>query len=91
MCALARVSRAGFYRFPPAPPEPDRDMALRDALQRIALEFPSYGCLWACGRRLFPNPIVEEFAVTRQGSTRWEVHLVFRLLRPDDNVPFCPD
>ena len=43
MCALAKVSRAGFYRCPPGPPEADRDMALRDALQRIALEFPSYG------------------------------------------------
>jgi putative transposase len=43
MCTLAQVSRAGFYRFPPDPPGPDRDMELRDALQRIALEFPSYG------------------------------------------------
>jgi putative transposase len=43
LCALARVSRAGFYRPPPRVPEANRDMALRDALQRIALEFPSYG------------------------------------------------
>jgi len=43
MCALAGVSRAGFYRLPPGPPGPDPDMELRDALQRIALEFPSYG------------------------------------------------
>ena len=43
MCTLARVSRAGFYRLPPAPPRPDPDLELRDALQRIALEFPSYG------------------------------------------------
>jgi len=43
MCALARVSRAGFYRHPPGLPKADRDMALRDALQLIALEFPSYG------------------------------------------------
>jgi len=43
MCTLAKVSRAGFYRFPPHPPRPDPDMELRDALQRIALEFPSYG------------------------------------------------
>jgi putative transposase len=42
MCVLAGVSRAGFYR-PPRPPQADRDMALRDALQRVALEFPSYG------------------------------------------------
>ena len=43
MCARARVSRAGFYRYRPEPSRPDPDMALRDALQRIALEFPSYG------------------------------------------------
>ena len=43
MCELAGVSRTGLYRFWPGPPEPDPDMALRDAIQRIALEFPSYG------------------------------------------------
>jgi len=43
MCELAKVSRAGFYRFAPRPAGPDPDMELRDALQRIALEFPSYG------------------------------------------------
>ena len=43
MCALAGVSRAGFYRFPPDPPSLDPDLELRDALQRMALEFPSYG------------------------------------------------
>jgi putative transposase len=43
MCRLARVSRAGFYRYPPRLPEVDRDMGLRDALQRVALEYPSYG------------------------------------------------
>jgi putative transposase len=43
MCTLAGVSRSGFYRFPPDPAGPDRNMKLRDALQRIALEFPSYG------------------------------------------------
>ena len=42
MCALAGVSRAGFYRFPPGQPAPDPDLELQDALQRIALEFPSY-------------------------------------------------
>jgi hypothetical protein len=41
MCSLASVSRAGFYRFPAGPPEPNPDMELRDAIQRIALEFPS--------------------------------------------------
>ncbi len=43
MCALAGVNRAGFYRFAPRPPVLDLDLELRDAMQRIALEFPSYG------------------------------------------------
>jgi putative transposase len=43
MCALAQMSRAGFYRFPPEPARPDSDVELRDALQFVALEFPSYG------------------------------------------------
>ena len=43
LCQLAKVSRAGFYRFVPRPAGPDPDMDLRDVLQRIALEFPSYG------------------------------------------------
>ena len=41
---LGRVSRSGFYRFEDdAKPGPDPDMDLRDAIQRIALEWPSYG------------------------------------------------
>jgi len=43
MCALAKVSRAGFYRFPSARSRGDAEIKLRDAMQRIALEFPSYG------------------------------------------------
>jgi putative transposase len=43
MCALAGVSRASSYRFRPSPPKPDHDLELRDAMQRIAVEFPSYG------------------------------------------------
>ena len=43
MVKLGRVSRSGFYRFQTAKPSPDRDMDLRDAMQRIALEWPSYG------------------------------------------------
>lgn len=42
MCELAGVSRAGFYRFSPQE-KGKADMALRDAIQRVALEFPSYG------------------------------------------------
>jgi putative transposase len=43
MVKLGRVSRSGFYRFEDAKPDPDRDMDLRDAIQKIALEWPSYG------------------------------------------------
>jgi len=44
MVELAELSRAGFYRFlKPSKTAPDKDMDLRDAIQRIALEWPSYG------------------------------------------------
>jgi putative transposase len=43
MVELGRVSRSGFYRFDDIEPGPDRDMELRDAIQKIAVEWPSYG------------------------------------------------
>jgi transposase InsO family protein len=44
MTELGRVSRSSFYRFAAGgEPDPDPDMDLRDAIQRIALEWPSYG------------------------------------------------
>jgi transposase InsO family protein len=43
MVELGQVSRSGFYRSQDADPGPDRDMELRDALQKIAVEWPSYG------------------------------------------------
>ena len=43
MAELGRVSRSGFYRFDDAEPDPDRDMELRDAIQKIAVEWPCYG------------------------------------------------
>lgn len=43
LCRLAVVSRAGFYRWRNAPEAVDRDLDLRDEIQRIALEFPYYG------------------------------------------------
>ncbi len=44
MVELGGMSRASFYRYDEdAAPRPDRDMDLRDAIQRIALEWPSYG------------------------------------------------
>ena len=71
MCTLARVSRAGFYRLPPDGPGPDPDLELRDALQRIALEFPSYG---------WPRMTAE---LQRRG---WAVNhkRVYRLMREDN-------
>jgi transposase InsO family protein len=65
------VGRAGFYRYPPEPPGPDRDPELRDAIQRTALEFPSYG--W---RRMTAE-------LKRQG---WAVNhkRVYRLMRQDN-------
>jgi transposase InsO family protein len=71
MCALAGISRAGFYRFPPGTPGPDPDLELRDAIQRIALEFPSYG---------WPRMTAE---LKRRG---WGVNhkRVYRLMREDN-------
>jgi len=44
LCRLAQVSRAGFYRWRKQPATPaDGDLRVRDAVQRIALEFPCYG------------------------------------------------
>ena len=44
MVELSQVSRAGLYRRRAAAPCPaDPDLELRDVLQRIALEMPSYG------------------------------------------------
>jgi len=44
LCRLAQVSRAGFYRWRKRPAKPaDADVEVRDAIQRIALEFPCYG------------------------------------------------
>jgi multidrug efflux pump subunit AcrB len=43
ICALGGVSRRGFYRFDPDANRAERDIDLRDAIQRIAPEMPSYG------------------------------------------------
>lgn len=70
MVGLAQVSRASFYRFSEEA-KPDRDMDLRDAVQRIALEWPSYGR---------PRITAE---LRRRG---WTVNpkRVYRLLREDN-------
>ena len=72
MVKLGGVSRASLYRYDgEAEPRPDRDMDLRDAIQRIALEWPSYG-----------RPRITA-ALRREG---WVVNpkRVYRLLREDN-------
>jgi len=72
MVELAGISRASFYRCGEARRAgPDADMELRDALQRIALEWPSYGR---------PRITAE---LRRRG---WEVNpkRVYRLMREDN-------
>jgi transposase InsO family protein len=72
MVKLGRVSRSGFYRFDEsAQPGPDPHMDLRDAIQRIALAWPSYGR---------PRITAE---LRRQG---WQVNpkRVYRLMRQDN-------
>jgi transposase InsO family protein len=43
MCELGEISRAGLYRFDPEAERREEELDLRDAIQRIALEFPCYG------------------------------------------------
>jgi hypothetical protein len=71
LCGLAGVSRAGYYRWLEAAPEVDRDLDLRDEVQRIALESPSYG---------WPRITAE---LKRRG---WEANhkRVYRIMREDN-------
>ena len=72
LAELGRVSRSSFYRFEEKKPaKPDEDMDLRDAIHRIALEWPSYGR---------PRITAE---LRRQG---WKVNpkRVYRLMREDN-------
>jgi transposase InsO family protein len=44
MCSLAGFSRAGYYRAQQVEPKPSQeDLRVRDAMHRVALEWPSYG------------------------------------------------
>ena len=43
LCALLGVSRSWFYERAQVPTQAERDVALRDAIERIVLEFPGYG------------------------------------------------
>jgi len=72
MAELGGVSRAGFYRHAGGcVARPNRDMDLRDAIQRVALEWPSYGR---------PRITAE---LRRRG---WKVNpkRVYRLMREDN-------
>jgi putative transposase len=72
MLELGRVSRSSFYRYDPnRKPGADRNMELRDAIQRIALEWPYYG-----------RPRITQ-ELRRQG---WTINpkRVYRLMREDN-------
>jgi transposase InsO family protein len=72
MLELGRVRRSSFYRYDPnRKPGADRDMELRNAIQRIALEWPCYG-----------RPRITQ-ELRRQG---WTVNpkRVYRLMREDN-------
>jgi hypothetical protein len=72
MVKLGGLSRASFYRNEnPSTTKLDRDMDLRDAIQRIALKWPGYG-----------RPRITE-ELKRQG---WKVgpNRVLRLMRQDN-------
>ena len=72
MAELSGVSRSGYYRFDPnAEPGPDPHMDLRDAIQRIALEWPSYG-----------RPRIT--AELRRRDWTVNPKLVYRLMREDN-------
>jgi len=43
LCELLSVSRSWVYERPHTPTQAQRDVALRDAIERIVLEFPGYG------------------------------------------------
>jgi len=43
LCALLGVGRGWYYERPTIPSRSERDVALRDAIERVVLEFPGYG------------------------------------------------
>jgi transposase InsO family protein len=71
MVKLGRVSRSGFYRSQNTKPGPDPDMDLRDAIQKLAVEWPSYG-----------RPRITE-ELRRRGWTM-NPKRVYRLMRQDN-------
>jgi putative transposase len=82
MCALARVSRAGYYRSFKASAPRQEETCVRDALQRIALKNRFYGY-----RRILVELRREGFDVNHKR--------VLRLMRQDNLLclrkrPFVP-
>lgn len=43
LCSLIGVSSSWYYELPPATEKAKREVELRDAIERIVLEFPGYG------------------------------------------------
>jgi len=43
LCGLLGVGRSWYYEHPSMPTRAERDVALRDAIERIVLAFPGYG------------------------------------------------
>jgi putative transposase len=43
LCELLSVSRSWLYERPNQPTQAERDVTLRDAIERMVLEFPGYG------------------------------------------------
>jgi len=80
-CRRLGLSRTSYYRGLPAEASPERDLELRDHLQRIALEWPSYGYRRICAQ------------LEREGVAANHKR-VRRLLREDNLLclrkrPFC--
>jgi len=71
MCQLGGISRSGFYRRGTKPEGGDGELDLRDAIQRVAVEFPSYG-----------RPRVT--AELRRRGWRVNPKRVYRILREDN-------
>lgn len=70
LCRLTGASRAGFYRYQNQQ-DSDLHMELRDAIQRIALEWPAYGY-----RRITAELHRQDWTVNHK--------LVLRLMREDN-------
>lgn len=71
LCEIAGVSRAGYYRFLLRAPNQETDIELRSEMQKIALEWPSYGY-----RRVYRELIRRAWVVNHKR--------VLRLMRMDN-------